>query len=632
MSMPQRTRQHVVETESEQALRAVLPAEWTVAWTREDYGLDGRVEVFDGGFATGLAFGVQLKATDEPDLRMALKARVDVTALNYMSAQADPVLLVRFHAPTGRLYARWLHRKDVVLKRAEQKTVTVAWSPSDLLDRAAAAGLAEEVRRFRRFRNAGLDGVSVRLALDAPLDRHAAAVGMLLNTMSAGAGGFVRFGGERPHDADVHLTAKMLRVDMSVSSARIEFPNAGASARELAGSVLVACAVCLSKVGRPDVAAALVAAVPDAPVLDSHQVAGLIAAAFVAAGRWREASDLARHHRNVDGSPSPLSLALGLALILHGDDIPQQDRRHIADNLLGDAEDKHAAGDSAAGAAFYTAGNFLFHTVHDYPAALAAYEQAAAARADYHDQGYYLGELAAAQFETGHYEDSLDTYDEAIAADPDDPGLIARRADVLAHMGRYDDAIAEYQRYENAEGGRRRDVWALHHHALRTITSRIGTGTQNRTPPPAGADPEAAVAADALNPEAWIDTAKAHAAAGDMDAALDALLVACAYPTADMPEPWPLVLHVAHVAELDDLFDQLINIAWRRGGEHFVADVLDHNDALSPDLLEGFLDAFSVKIHELRSQLGGGVDIRFLHDDGTRDVISFRRSPPEQTS
>jgi hypothetical protein len=611
-----------VEQESRDAFRAVLPAAWTVAWIEQDYGIDARVDVFDDGLATGLAFGAQLKATDEPNLRKALKAKVDVTALNYMSAQADPVLLVRFHGPTSRTYARWLHRKDVVLKRAKQKTVTLAWSEGDLLDATRTAALMEEVRRFRRFRAAGLDGISVGVMLDPPLDVHATAVTMLLNAASTAVGGFLRFGGDGPHDADAHVTSKMLRVDMSVASARIEFPNARATAEEVAANVLVACAVCLSRVGRPDVAAALVAGVPRAPVLDSEQVAELVAAAFLSAGRWRDASDLARRHRTVGGNASVLSLALGIGLLLHSDDIPWQDRAHVAGNLTGDAADKQAAGLSEAGAAWYTAGNFLFHTVHDYPAALAAYENAAAARPDYLDQDYYLGELAAAQFETGLYDDAAATYDKAIAADTHDPGLIARRADVLAHAGRYAQALAEFDRYMSDAGTGRRDVWVLERDALRTVVVRTGLDSQTRSEPPPDADLESALAADALYSPAWIQIA-ADDAADDLDTAFDALLVACAFPSPDTPEPWATALQITFLAGLTELFDRLAAVAWRRVGKDLVAQVLAHNDALDPIELPVFLAAFEAKVAELQ-RIGGGVDIRFLHDDGTRDVVSLR--------
>jgi hypothetical protein len=131
--MPGRPREHVLEEESCIALRALLPAEWTMEPVRRDYGLDARVEVFQDGRATGLAFWAQLKATDEPDLRRALSVGFETTSLNYLSVQAEPVLLVRYHAPTAGQFGTWLHRHDIRLKRAGQKTATVRWRLPDEL-------------------------------------------------------------------------------------------------------------------------------------------------------------------------------------------------------------------------------------------------------------------------------------------------------------------------------------------------------------------------------------------------------------------------------------------------------------------------------------------------------------------
>src|SRR5687768_1829307 len=87
--MPGRPREHVLEEESFIALRALLPAAWTLEQVRRDYGLDARVEVFQGGNATGLAFWAQLKATDEAAVKRALGVSFDTTTLNYLSVQAD---------------------------------------------------------------------------------------------------------------------------------------------------------------------------------------------------------------------------------------------------------------------------------------------------------------------------------------------------------------------------------------------------------------------------------------------------------------------------------------------------------------------------------------------------------------
>ncbi len=289
--MPQRPREHAVEQESRDASRAVLPAEWTVADTADDYGIDSRVEIFDQGAATGLRFGAQLKATDEPDLRKALKARIDVPALVYMYL------------------------------------------------------------------------------------------------------------------------------------------------------------------------------------------------------------------------------------------------RHVADNLVGAAQDTDADPDGRAGPDWYSAGNFLFHRVHDYPAALAAYENAArAAGSDYEQQAYYLGELGAAQHETGAYAQAADTYALAIAADPTNPNVRACRADSLARAGRYQDALDELDGYEQAVGpAGPSPTWALSANALRHVVAQTGITAQDRVPAGADGEPPDDLALDALSPRAWLAAIQKGADEDRDISALEGLLVMCAY-------------------------------------------------------------------------------------------------------
>jgi tetratricopeptide (TPR) repeat protein len=620
--MPERPRQHVIEQESRDAFRATLPAEWTVTPIADDYGIDARVEIFEHGAATGLAFAAQLKGTDKPDPEQALKRTIAVSTLNYLSAQADPVLVVRFHAPSRSLYGRWLHRKDVILKRKGQRTHTFSWAPSDLLDRTSALALHEEVRRFRRFSAAaGLDGLAVKVELDPELDAHGTAVTMLLNAASAAAGGFLRFGGGDPYDADLKITKKMLRVDMSITSARVEFPASDASAKDIAGNALTAAAVCLAKVGRPDVATSIVVANADAPLLANEEVAGLLAAAFGSAGRWREASDLARYHRNPTGGRSFFSTALTIELLLRADVIPPGDLPHLGSNLIGSAADMEAVGDINAGAAWYSAANFLFNTVCDYAAALDAYEKAASVRPDYLDQDYYLSELGAAQFETAAYDDAAETYERAEAADPANLGVIARRADALAHAGRYGDAIGEFVRYEAANGDSSPTIWALKAAALRTVVDRYGANTQQRKLAGWNGPRSDDIADDALSPRVWMAVAAAAAATGDGVGVLNALLVVCAFSPDTIPTPWSLAIGTAHSLGLVEVFDYLVHIGWARYGEQLVTDVLARSDMFDANAVDGLIDALKTKTDELRAARRSGVDLRIVHDDGQREVL-----------
>jgi hypothetical protein len=64
---PQRSRSHVLETDSEDVFRALISARWLVRQLSErEYGGDREVEVFENGATTGFTFQVQPKEPTSP--------------------------------------------------------------------------------------------------------------------------------------------------------------------------------------------------------------------------------------------------------------------------------------------------------------------------------------------------------------------------------------------------------------------------------------------------------------------------------------------------------------------------------------------------------------------------------------
>lgn len=142
-----------LESESRMAAQRVFQhAGWVTRDLGPDYGLDQHVEVFDEGVATGLFFFTQVKATDEPDLQRALAVSFTASNLGYFEAVDDPVLLLRFHAPTQTLFGRWFHRLDD--RSSEAATSTVRFSPNGVVDEESLAALQNEVVLFRTLRDA----------------------------------------------------------------------------------------------------------------------------------------------------------------------------------------------------------------------------------------------------------------------------------------------------------------------------------------------------------------------------------------------------------------------------------------------------------------------------------------------
>lgn len=110
--MPLRPRQHELEDASRRCFEAALPDRLVYRTLDHDYGVDGEVEEFVEGRATGLKFFVQLKATDKEDVSEALKVSIRLSTATYLRAQVAPVLMVRYLAHGERLYARWFHQFD----------------------------------------------------------------------------------------------------------------------------------------------------------------------------------------------------------------------------------------------------------------------------------------------------------------------------------------------------------------------------------------------------------------------------------------------------------------------------------------------------------------------------------------
>lgn len=65
--MPQRPREHEIETESRRAFESALDQNWEYRVITPDYGIDGELEYFEHRKTTGLRFHVQLKGTDTQD-------------------------------------------------------------------------------------------------------------------------------------------------------------------------------------------------------------------------------------------------------------------------------------------------------------------------------------------------------------------------------------------------------------------------------------------------------------------------------------------------------------------------------------------------------------------------------------
>lgn len=135
-----RTRQHVLEEESKQALRKTLPVEWIVRDIYPDYGLDVEVTIVEDEEVTNRVFKAQIKATDQiVDTQDRIHMRIKSQHLKYYENYPLPVFIlyyVKFKNVFYYILAQKYVKEDLSLHTPgwrKQKYATVRFSSHSTL-------------------------------------------------------------------------------------------------------------------------------------------------------------------------------------------------------------------------------------------------------------------------------------------------------------------------------------------------------------------------------------------------------------------------------------------------------------------------------------------------------------------
>jgi hypothetical protein len=109
-AMPQRPRQHELDTEAVEYIRGNLPASWTRQETVHDYGIDLGVEIFEDGEATSLEFRIQSKGHERFVIlhNEQVIQQLEVAKLNYYERLPLPVLLVIYSSQKKQACYLWI--------------------------------------------------------------------------------------------------------------------------------------------------------------------------------------------------------------------------------------------------------------------------------------------------------------------------------------------------------------------------------------------------------------------------------------------------------------------------------------------------------------------------------------------
>jgi hypothetical protein len=120
---PLRTAEHVLEESSERYFQQHLPKNWTMERPSKDYGVDLRVDIFEGEKATSLELLIQLKASQRGVPKDYETVRLYTSAYNHLWDKLQVVMIVKYVAEEREAY--WILLRDVPEPKQQQESFTV---------------------------------------------------------------------------------------------------------------------------------------------------------------------------------------------------------------------------------------------------------------------------------------------------------------------------------------------------------------------------------------------------------------------------------------------------------------------------------------------------------------------------
>ena len=141
---PTRPNSHQLEEASERYFNSNLPANWTSEKPSNDYGVDLRVDIFEGDSATGLELLIQLKASQEATENEYESIRLRTTTYNHLWDKLQVAMLVKYVAAENEGY--WLLLSRVPEPNQDQETFTVRIPKTNRLSQINWSEIQEYIR------------------------------------------------------------------------------------------------------------------------------------------------------------------------------------------------------------------------------------------------------------------------------------------------------------------------------------------------------------------------------------------------------------------------------------------------------------------------------------------------------
>jgi tetratricopeptide (TPR) repeat protein len=444
--MPKRTRSQRIAEKSRRALEERLDERLLFRSESEDYGIDGSIEEFDtDDRTTGLRFLVQLKSTDGENLDTSLKRSIPSDHAAYYNSLSQPLLMVRYIAPSDELYVRWWHDPLPGKRppRADAASRTFYWSEKDVFETADSDRLAEEARGYYELRSVSppLPFFFEVVVEEAPSGLGATEIALALEAAAR----------QRPDVVEVHaekangrliVRDRLLLVELwGTRAASYDLGDSyepGGEADQLAVDMMALCGAGFARWGQNELAARIATTFLAGSTLAADPDAALLfAGAMTAARRLPESLVIAEEIDAAADSPETnTSFLFTLTPRRHTPSLTDSEKEAYVEAIETRIRRREATGETiAASREAVSLGNHFRYEVRG-EAAVSFYERAAELDPEYLQRVHYWHELGGAYFFTGRPLDAAMAYAKAFELDGD-PWDQVLGADALLYAGRY---------------------------------------------------------------------------------------------------------------------------------------------------------------------------------------------------
>lgn len=446
--MPSRGRGQQLEEESRAALRMALPEPWVFRdLSGSDVGVDGDIEVFtESGEATGLKAAVQLKATDANTVEDSLSIRLKISTINYLRSLDAPSMIVTYHAPSGRIFGRWMSAFRESPTEGQQ-TLTLHLEESDELVPDRFERIERELRDLRRWQAGDPD---LPLAFDlvhrsgaARTHQIAAVVNEWMAERSVPAEARASTG-----DGCCAFTVEATESSLEVSLLHIASFSWTFSHRALADAMVpptisLMMALLLARTGKTAFASRfLVDDTARSPLMGDPGVALTVGGVIGAGSGVDQALSMAGTVLHIDGYGFDAGRGVVAGFVSSVPRMQLHDRR-VGVPLVEFSESalEHAADIGRNPATVHFSLGALLFDLARYREAFHNFRAAAVNDGSYRMRSYWMGQTAACLFELGRFRLAADLYEAAQSAPDREVDYRGGWADALIHAGRYSEGI-----------------------------------------------------------------------------------------------------------------------------------------------------------------------------------------------